>query len=135
MPHYDELAPLAMPRRMQALGREVLLMSGDQALVYAHSVVPRSALRSGFRMLNRQGNRSLGATLFANPRIRRGMLTFAHIDRRHPLWRRASDAVGKLPCRLWARRSCFMLGSARLLVTELFLPTVLTAPTSTEKAP
>jgi len=79
LPHHDELQPLTLPRRAQALGREVLLLSGETALVYAHSVVPRSALRSGFRMLNRQGARSLGATLFANPRIWRGTLMFAKI--------------------------------------------------------
>lgn len=135
MPHHDELQALALPKRIQALAREVLLMSGEVALVYAHSVVPRPALRSGFRRLNRQGSRSLGATLFANPRIRRGPLVFAQIDQRHPLWRSANAAVGELPSRLWARRSCFMLGMARLLVTEVFLPAVLTGPIKKEKTP
>jgi len=135
LPHHDELQPLTLPRRAQALGREVLLLSGETALVYAHSVVPRSALRSGFRMLNRQGARSLGATLFANPRIWRGTLMFAKIDRRHPLWCRANAAVGSLPPHLWARRSCFLLGRARLLVTEVFLPAVVAGSNPMEVTP
>ncbi|WP_028448844.1 chorismate--pyruvate lyase family protein [Chitinibacter tainanensis] len=120
-PHRDERRPLAAGVAEVAT-REVLLCSRGQALVFAHSVVKRSALRSGFHLLGRTGSRPLGALLFADPTIRRSALSFACLDRRHPLWQKANQACGPLPARLWARRSFFYAGQDALLVTEVFLP-------------
>lgn len=121
-PNRDELLAVGLTGRDQAIVREVLLMSGTEALVFAHSVMPKAALFSGYQSLRRQGTKPLGATLFANPRIARSDLAFRCLDKRHPLYRRAEAAVGSLPARLWARRSRFELGRARILVTEVFLP-------------
>ncbi|QDQ24882.1 chorismate lyase [Chitinimonas arctica] len=125
-PNRDELGALRLERSQLALVREVVLMSGDTPLVFAHSVMPRQALMHGYHRLRRQGVKPLGATLFANPKVKRSRLAFRGIDRRHTLYRRAEAAVGPLPPRLWARRSCFELGRARILVTEVFLPATLT---------
>ncbi|WP_269530783.1 chorismate lyase [Chitinimonas sp. BJYL2] len=125
MPCRDELKALGMPRPALAVVREVVLLSGDTPLVFAHSVMPREALMHGFGSIRRQGTKPLGATLFANPRVQRSQLAFRGLDRRHTLYRRASAAVGPLPARLWARRSRFELFNARILVTEVFLPATL----------
>jgi chorismate--pyruvate lyase len=125
LPNRDELRALGMTRRQQAMLRDVVLMSGDTPLVFAHSVMPRHALFHGFRKLRRQGTRALGATLFANPRIRRSALAYRMINAHHVLHHAASAAVGKVPARLWARRSRFELGPSRILVTEVLLPAVL----------
>lgn len=124
LPGRDELKALALPRRSLAVIREVVLMSGDTPLVFAHSVMPRQALLHGFQGLRRQGTKSLGTTLFANPKVKRSRLAFRGVNRRHPLHGKAEKAVGKLPAKLWARRSRFELGSSRILVTEVFLPAV-----------
>jgi chorismate--pyruvate lyase len=123
-PHYDELRALRMRNRQLAVVRDVVLMSGDTPLVYAHSVMPRFALLHGFRGLRRQGEKSLGATLFANPLVQRSKLAVRAVDARHPLHVEARDAVGALPDRLWARRSRFELCHSAILVTEVFLPAV-----------
>ena len=123
-PCRDELRALGLQRRTLAVVREVVLMSGEVPLVFAHSVMPRQALLSGFRGLRRQGTKPLGATLFANPKVKRSRLAFRGVDRRHTLHNRAERAVGRLPKRLWARRSRFELGESRILVTEVFLPAV-----------
>lgn len=123
-PNLDEMFALALLRRSLVIRREVLLMNQQAPLVFAHSVAPSQALRCGFRMLARQGGRPLGATLFADPKIHRGTLTYARLDKRHPLWRAAAQHIATLPPRLWARRSCFVRGRARLLVTEVFLPAI-----------
>ena len=125
-PHYDELGALRMGNRQLAVVRDVLLMSGDIPLVYAHSVMPRFALFHGFRGLRRQGEKSLGATLFANPQVQRSGLAVRDIGPHHPLHVEATAAVGPLPGRLWARRSRFELGHSAILVTEVFLPAVST---------
>ncbi|MBV1777126.1 chorismate lyase [Burkholderiaceae bacterium DAT-1] len=123
-PFEDEFRLISASAREPAIVRDVVLMSGDTPLVFAHSVMVRDALRLGFRHVAGQGTRPLGATLFANPKVRRGILTFSRIDPRHPLWHAAKHAVPDLVKPLWARRSCFTLGAARLLVTELFLPAI-----------
>jgi chorismate--pyruvate lyase len=120
--HRDEYPTLGLVSPARVWVREVLLMQGDLPLVYAHSVIARPALRRGFTALRRQGSRPLGATLFADPRIARGPILVAEVDRRHPLWRKAAHVLPDLPPRLWARRSVFRRGQAKLLVTELFLP-------------
>jgi chorismate--pyruvate lyase len=123
-PNRDELRALGMRRSQVAIVREVVLMSGDTPLVFAHSVMPRHALFHGFRSLRRQGTKPLGATLFANPKVVRSELAFRRIDRRHPLFASAGAALGTLPARLWARRSRFELCHSRILVTEVFLSAV-----------
>ncbi|WP_374356923.1 chorismate lyase [Chitinimonas sp.] len=129
LPNRDELRALGLARREMAMVRDVVLMSGDTPLVFAHSVMPRQALFHGFGRLRQQGCRSLGATLFANPKIRRGKLAFRCLDRHHRLHAATEAAVGRVPARLWARRSRFELGQSRILVTEVMLPAVLESMT------
>ena len=124
-PHDDELQALQLHRCVAVFTRDVLLLSGSTPVVYAHSVATRSAVRGDFRRLRGVGNKSLGSMLFADPTIRRSPLAWRQLDPRHPLWQQAQAALRiQLPSRLWARRSLFLMGSARLLVTEVFLPPV-----------
>lgn len=126
LPHRDELRAAGLPRRTISLCREVLLQAHAQLpLVFAHSVAGRAALRQGFGLLRRQGNRSLGSMLFAKPTVQRSALSWARLSPQHPLWRQVVTATGPQPRRLWARRSTFHLGRASLLVTEVFLPSLL----------
>lgn len=122
-PHLDELA---LADRQPALIREVLLRSGNLPLVFAHTVIPLAGLRGPWQALAGLGNRSLGSALFANPRVRRFPLAFRRLDRRHPLYRAAQPWLSQPAPRLWARRSQFALDGHRLMVTEVFLPTLLT---------
>ncbi|WP_432724017.1 chorismate lyase [Jeongeupia wiesaeckerbachi] len=132
-PHDDEGRAIALARRSQRVEtREVLLMSGDTPLVFAHSVLQHRALRSGFRPIGRLGNASLGSFLFATPTIRRSPLAWRQVDARHPLWRKAALHVANLPMRLWARRSLFFAGHDRLLVTEIFLPPFFAATSAAD---
>jgi chorismate--pyruvate lyase len=125
-PITDEHQPLNIPHGRPALIREVVLYCADQALVFAHTVVPDAKLRGPWRALAKLGDRPLGAALFTDPRIVRFPMSYRHIHRHHPLHRRARDVVGTLPDRLWARRSRFKLEGQAILVTEVFLPEVLT---------
>lgn len=102
--------------------REVLLLSGARAVVFAHTVALRGA---GGRLLNRVGGRSLGSVLFSDPRVHAGTLRFRSVDARHPLYRAARCHAMNTPARLWARRALFRKGHALLLVTEVFLPAIL----------
>lgn len=103
--------------------RDVWLMGGGRPRVFAHSVIPRQALRSAWRQMRSMGVRPLGAALFANPRIQRGALSFCKLPRQHVLMRTIQQTLNMqhYPV-IWARRSMFAQGRNQLLVTEVFLP-------------
>ena len=121
----DEAKLLALKPHQYALIREVLLMGNNQPVVFAHSVLPRCALRGAWNKLGKLGNKPLGATLFANPKVKRTPLEYKKLPRHHPISIRVAEHMQILPKQLWARRSVFSLNCAKILVTEVFLPNLL----------
>lgn len=118
-------APLPGERRAlglrtgsRALVREVLLECAGVPWVYARSILPAAALDGELRHLRRFGARSLGALLFANPRLERGGFEIAAVQPADPLLPRAIAPRHAL----WGRRSVLRLGGRVLLVQEVFLP-------------
>jgi len=121
----DEFAEIALPRRTQVQEREVLLRCDDKPVVYAHTIVPLSATASDWPFFGRLGERSLGTTLFGDPRVTRGELQYARLQAQHPLVLRAATALGVvLQGPLFARRCLYKRGNGLLLVTEVFLPEI-----------
>jgi chorismate lyase len=125
-PIQDEAALLHLPAYKAALIREVLLIGNNQPIVFAHSVLPRASLRGAWNGLGRLGNKPLGATLFANPKVKRTPLSYKKLSPHHALYKHATLHLAIKPAHLWARRSIFSLNCARILVTEVFLPQLLT---------
>lgn len=126
----DEFAEIDLAKPQQVVEREVLLRCDDVAVVYAHTIVPLTANAQEWPLFASLGNRSLGTTLFNDPLVQRGQLQYARLSWAHPLMRRIQhcefiqqgDLLG-VP-HLWARRSVFTRHNAKLLVTEVFLPTL-----------
>lgn len=123
--HRDERFLARQGAHALVLTRDVVLYSGAQPLVYAHSVLAPGDHGAGWRLLQGMGSRPLGAALFTDPRIRRLMLRQRKLGRGHALYRRASSIVKRIGTP-WARRSLFLVGKSPILVTEVFLPEVLT---------
>jgi chorismate--pyruvate lyase len=126
----DEAALLHQPNYQIALIREVLLMGDNQPVVFAHSVLPRASLRGAWNGLGRLGNKPLGATLFANPVVKRTALSYKKLTPNHALYQHATRHLAQepemmKPRYLWARRSIFSLSCANIMVTEVFLPQLL----------
>ena len=121
-PNADEYERLKQPAHRLALVREVLLHAGGRPVVLAHSIAAWRDLSGTWRSLRGLGNRPLAEALFTDPLVRRELLEFARIDRRHPLWKRACDVLGRELPTLIARRSRFTKRGRPLLVTEVFLP-------------
>ncbi|MBC3874859.1 chorismate lyase [Undibacterium sp. LX15W] len=125
----DEFAEIDLAKPQQVIEREVLLRCDDVAVVYAHTVVPLSATAHEWPLFASLGNRSLGTTLFNDPMVQRGELQYARLSWTHPLMRRIA-ACGLIKSTspasryLLARRSVFKRHGAKLLVTEVFLPTI-----------
>jgi len=126
-PTDDETALLGLKRGHVARIREVALLLDGKPVVFAHTILPRTPRGPLARWLERLGNRSLGALLFAHPRFVRGLLTARRLDQRHPLFQRAIEALQLAdapPRELWARRSPFSFGRQSILVTEIFSPAI-----------
>lgn len=123
----DEFAAVELPKRLHVQEREVLLQCDGRPVVYAHTIVPLNATASDWPFFGTLGERSLGTTLFGDPRVMRGSLEYARLREQHPLARRASMALGGAEFRapLFARRCMYRRRQGVLLVTELFLPAVL----------
>jgi len=136
LPLHDEFAQVALPRRVAVQEREVLLRCDGRPVVYAHTIVPLSATARDWPFFGALGERSLGTTLFGDPRVWRGRLQYARLGARHPLARRAQAALGTaLPAPLFARRCLYRRRRGLLLVTEVFLPAIgdVTAPPAGRK--
>ena len=129
-PLVDEAGVLQVRPHQQALVREVLLMGGGQHVVFAHSVLPQASLRGTWHGLGQLGSKPLGATLFANPKVKRTPLRYKKLTAHHALYTLAVQHLASKPASLWARRSMFSLnctGRRRqtIMVTEVFLPCLL----------
>ena len=153
----DEYAAIGLPRPQRVHIREVLLRCDDLPVVFAHTVVPRSATAADWPIFRSLGERSLGTLLFGDPQVVRGALQFTRLAPSHPLVQRICAALAAEPLKsrfqaaemrhkdgpmqgatpqmphrssitaAWhARRCLFWRGRSPMLVTEIFLPGILT---------
>jgi chorismate--pyruvate lyase len=123
---FDEARAIGMQRPGRVWEREVLLRCDGAPVVFAHTVVPMSATANDWPLFNALGERSLGSTLFYDPLVTRGNLEFARIRAGHPLMQRARAALGVTEETIfYARRCLYRRRRGCLLVTEVFLPSVL----------
>lgn len=122
----DEARAVGLPRPGRVWEREVLLRCDGVPVVFAHTVVPLQATAADWPLFSALGERSLGSTLFYDPLVERGALEFARIRAGHPLMQRARAALGGMDGdQLYARRCLYRRKRGSLLVTEVFLPSVL----------
>lgn len=126
-PLLDEALALELGLRQIALIREVVLQCGEIPWVFARSVVPAKTVRVTQHRLTHLGTQPLGAILFSSPRLSRSGVQFAQLRPTHELYRLGRNASGRFFDSVWARRSVFLLQRQPLLVSEVFLPTLLDA--------
>lgn len=135
MPLADEYGEIALPRRTLVQERDVFLRCDERPMVFGHTIVPLTATTDDWPFFGSLGSRSLGTTLFGDPRVWRGQLQYARLGARHPLVLRAATALEKelqkdlkeeLNGTLFARRCLYRRNKGLLLVTEVFLPGIET---------
>jgi len=113
----DECQALGLAAGSSGWVREVYLLGHDTPWVYARSVAGRQALEADGMALAALGTRSLGELLFTTPAFQRQAIEVC----RYPMaWLPAEQAREGL----WARRSRFDRGTLRILVAEVFLPSL-----------
>jgi len=121
-PLTDESLALQVPLPELSYQREVLLMDGNNANVYARTVVPRTTYMALQHRFNQLGNKPLGELLFTDPTVVRGPIEIACLKPGQWLYEMALLEEPSRPAVLWGRRSQFYLSGKPLLVNEIFLP-------------
>ncbi len=121
-PRLDECRVLGLRSARRALIREVHLLCDEQPWVFARTIIPVTTLRGPQRQLAHLGSRPLGALLFADPQMRRGVVEVSRIVPGDVLFTDAVAGLRQPPAEIWGRRSVFWLGGKPLLVSEIFLP-------------
>lgn len=135
VPLPSEVQVLHMRQGRRALIRQVLLYCDEQPWVFARTVIPYSSLRGRARRLAFLGEKPLGAVLFADPGMRRGVLQVSELLPMHPLYIQATQRLKRKPGHIWGRRSVFYLGDKPLLVNEIFLPGIKSCKSLYNKVP
>jgi chorismate--pyruvate lyase len=122
----DEYAAIGLPQAVKVHEREVFLRCDGVAMVYGHTVVPLTATANEWPLFHALGEKSLGSTLFNDPLVRRGDLSYARLRHSHPLLQRIVRLQPELASvtSMLARRSLFWRKGGCLQVTEVFLPGV-----------
>jgi chorismate lyase len=120
----SERSLLAVRAGMLSLVREVELQCDGLPWVFARTLVPASSLHGAARRLAHLRNKPLGAVLFSDPRTRRLGVQVARLNVQHGLYHAACSHLAQPPGEIWGRRTLFSYGGKRLLVNEIFLPTI-----------
>jgi chorismate--pyruvate lyase len=123
-PLYSEGRVLRIRSGGITLIREVELLCDGCPWVFARTVIPVTSLRGSARRLARLGEKPLGAVLFSDPKVRRGIMQLARLQPRHPLYAAASLHLTTKPKELWGRRTLFYISGRPILVNEIFLPDI-----------
>jgi chorismate--pyruvate lyase len=121
----EESLFMATPAQQMAYQREVRLLDGGQANVYARTVIPLATFTALKQRFTTLGNKPLGEMLFNDPSISRGDIQIALLKPGQWLYEMAVWEEGYRPEVLWGRRSPFYIGGKILLVNEIFLPTLV----------
>lgn len=102
--------------------REVFLCVDSRPWVYAQSVLPEEALKTGFASLSDIGNKPLGELLFTSKDVQRGALSAASFlpdSQLHHFLAQYSQTTTQT---LIGRRSFFSCQNSVISVAEIFLP-------------
>lgn len=121
----EECLFLDIPPTEMAYQREVRLMDGSEANVYARTIIPLATFQAMKQRFNNLGNRPLGELLFTDPSAKRGAIEVACLKSGQWLYEMALLEECIRPDELWARRSHFYLSGKKLLVNEIFLPSLV----------
>lgn len=123
-PLSDEIESLSLAENEITFVRESWLKCDNKRLVYARTVIPRATFEKESQELLQLGNKPLGNILFNDNTTYRTNMRYAKIPVDWSLHQQAT-ADSKIISDLWGRQSLFYINNNPLLITEVFLPTIL----------
>lgn len=125
VPFLSESRLLRLTHNKYCLTREVLLFANDKPLILARTILPAKTLKGTQRTLSRLGNRPLGEVIFSYPKLQRLEMDVALIDRK--TWSPTIRNKINLEQSIWSRRTIYAIKNRQMLVSEFFLPEILTS--------
>jgi len=129
VPLNNETNALKIHRNEQAWVRCVLLKCDEQSWVYARTVIPNFNRDNPWESLQKLGNKPLGEVLFEMPSIKRTPFALSKLPLNTWPYLMASLKTDQKSHAGFARRSVFLQEDSPLLLTEVFLPGLLSLKT------
>lgn len=125
-PLANEAHALGLPAHEEVWVRCVVLKGHERSWVYARTIIPNFNEQNPWFHLNKLGNKPLGEVLFQDNSIKRTPFVFA--SQRLETWPYLISHLGNQQAKKpgYARRSTFTKEGCPLLLTEVFLPGLLT---------
>ncbi len=119
----SERTLLKLGSKQTAWARHVVLRGSGEPLILARSVLGGDS-KDVESTLAELGTNSLGDYLFNAPNITKGVIEVASINSQTSLLASFPEVFLNCDQTLWARRCLYQIGLARLLVNEVYLPTI-----------
>ncbi|MBL1143227.1 MAG: chorismate lyase [Proteobacteria bacterium] len=120
----DEIALLSLSDNEKTFIRKVRLKCDNQALVYARTVIPEKTFSGKNKKLSCLGTNPLADILFKDENTYRADMCYAKITVDCGLYKEATKDLDIIS-ELWGRQSLFYTEQQPLLITEIFLPSIL----------
>lgn len=112
-----------MPLRRYGLTREVLIYAGNMPLLLARTIIPEETIKVAHRNLAHLGTRPLGEVIFLYPDLERITMDLAQIQ--PTAWTDKVISNVKINGPVWGRRTVYAIHNRPMLVSEFFLPEIL----------
>lgn len=120
----DETQFLSLQHDETTFIRRSRLKCGDEAVVYARTIMPLQTIAGENQWLTKLGTKPLGDVLFNDETTYRTDMRYAKIPVHCELHEEATKDLN-ITSDLWGRQSLFYTAQQPLLVTEIFLPAIL----------
>lgn len=124
-PRRSEAVALNLPWRQPAVIREVELVVKGAVWIFARSVYPKAVLTGHGVCLRSLGTKPVGDVLYTDPTIARSDFEVTILRPGQVDFIKATRSLVTKPDYLLARRSVFRWYNKPLLISEIFLPTIL----------
>jgi chorismate--pyruvate lyase len=122
LPWLSERKALSLSEHRWCLCREVLIHGNDKPLVLARTIIPASTLKIAHQ-LSHLGSRPLGEVIFSYPDLQKLRLDVTTVKPSD--WRQNILDTVNIEQSVTGRRSVYAIDNQQLLVSEFFLPEVL----------
>ncbi|MBK8815850.1 MAG: chorismate lyase [Methylococcaceae bacterium] len=122
-PYLGESKHLHLRSGRYGLIREVMLHIDGKPLILARTVIPEETIKVAHRNLAHLGTRPLGEVIFSYPKLER--LTMDLSLTQPGIWMQQVKQTAGITLPIWGRRTVYAIHNRPLLVSEFFMPEVL----------
>lgn len=123
-PFLSERKALQLPFHRRSLVREVMLHTNGKPLLLARTIIPEETIKVAHRNLSHLGTRPLGEVIFSYPNLERITMDLTLVE--PAAWTSQIQQNTHISQSIWGRRTVYAIYGRPMLVSEFFLPEILT---------